>query len=466
MSSSNVWRRVSLVLALYILGCLGLALLARHVVAEPSRPSLTQRIGWVVQDDAIFGDRIDMISADDGWVLKLTSDNARLYRWNGQDWAFFDALSHTQNIVRGDIFMLSATDGWVVLGGPLSGSSNLATSSIYRWNGNTWNFYGNIEAPNAVSMESIDMLSPSEGWASGPFNFGTIYYHWNGTSWELFKQNFSDFTGNGIDMVSSTDGWSIGDGIYHWNGTDWVNAGKPVDRILNAISMVSTTDGWIVGGGRVFNPNTGEVDDEPGVILRWNGTSWNEVPSPVDERLFALDMVSADEGWIVGDKGTILHWDGGLWSEFAGPSSQSSSELLGIDMLSSSNGWITGDGGVLSYETSPELEINVWSGAPGSFFTLSGSDYPANEEATVNVNGHDLGTITTDEAGAFSLILSTANADEGIYITTVSVNPAATIQFILDAGSPLRPQEGEATEISVPAGIALTEQLFLPKILR
>lgn len=462
MLQHKAWNRFSFVLVAVVTGILALTIVARHVVAGPTMPAAPQSSGWFVQDSTIFGDRIDMVSANDGWMLKLgyrsyldDDKSAYLYRWNGNRWSLFTTLPHTQLILRADIDMVSATDGWVVLGGPLSGSENLAQSAIYRWNGNTWNSYGTITAPNAVSLNSVDMLSPTDGWASGAFNFGTMYYHWDGSNWQFFKQGFGDYAYTGLDMVSSSDGWAVGSGISRWNGQDWINVPSSVDRHLGAISMVSANDGWIVGGGY----------QETGVILRWNGSTWNEVASPVDDGLYAIDMVSADDGWIVGENGTILHWDGAFWTQYSDPSILPY-DLSAIDMLSPNSGWITGYGGVFVYDIRPELAISFADGSPGSFFTLSGSDYPANEIVAINVNGHDLGMIATDENGSFTLILSTADADEGNYTVTVSVNPGATTQFVLDAEAPLRSQEDAGTEITVPAGIAHTELGFLPAILR
>lgn len=89
-----------------------------------------------------------------------------------------------------------------------------------------------------------------------------------------------------------------------------------------------------------------------------------------------------------------------------------------------------------------------------------------NEEATLDINGRKVGMVTVDANGAFTLILSTADADEGNYIVTVGGNPSAGAQFMMDAAAPVRPQEGEGTMIPVPAGIALTESVFLPTVVR
>lgn len=471
MSHYSNCGRSSLVLGLFALAAVSLTAIANRVEARPGSPIAPQSIRWVLQDDTFNGDKIDMVSVNDGWVLQQRSSAAYLYRWDGNRWAFFTSLSHTQDIVRSDIAMVSASDGWIVLGGPLSGSSNLAESTFYRWDGNNWNHFGTVTSANAVSLAALDMLSPTEGWAGGAFNFGAIYYRWDGTSWQKASEKFLWLDGgNGgddIDMLSSVNGWTVGfNGIAHWNGADWANVASPVSRVLNTISMVSPNDGWIVGGGYTYDPNTGEITPEPGVILRWDGSTWGEVASPVTDRLLAIDMLAADDGWIVGESGTILHWDGNSWNEVPSPASQSSSDLLSIDMLEPTSGWITGDGGTLSYLLQPELTIDNNTGAPGSFFTLNGSDFPPDEVATVTVNGYELGTVQVGGDGTYSFVLSTTEADEGYYSLTASVNPSAAVQFVLDAKEPLWPQEGMGPVINVPAGIAHTELGFLPAILR
>jgi photosystem II stability/assembly factor-like uncharacterized protein len=60
--------------------------------------------------------------------------------------------------------------------------------------------------------------------------------------------------------------------------------------------MWSATDGWAVGGN--------------GVILRWNGSTWNLFANPTTAGLTGVALVSPVDGWIVGADGTILHWNG------------------------------------------------------------------------------------------------------------------------------------------------------------
>ncbi|MCC9075201.1 ABC transporter substrate-binding protein [Litorilinea aerophila] len=106
--------------------------------------------------------------------------------------------------------------------------------------------------------------------------------------------------------------------------------------------------------------------------------------------------------------------------------------------------------------------LNYPDGAPGSYFTVQGDNFPPNTSVQVLVNQHLLGEVNTDGAGRFSLILATAEADEGYYWVTATVNPTATTLLFLDADKPLRAQEGSGPMLSVPKGIAYTDLLFLP----
>jgi photosystem II stability/assembly factor-like uncharacterized protein len=52
-------------------------------------------------------------------------------------------------------------------------------------------------------------------------------------------------------------------------------------------------------------------------------------------------MLSASEGWSVGQQGTILHYSDGLWSKDTSPIS---GDLRSVSMVSPTDGWAVGDG--------------------------------------------------------------------------------------------------------------------------
>jgi len=113
------------------------------------------------------------------------------------------------------------------------------------------------------------------------------------------------------------------------------------------------------------------------------------------------------------------------------------------------------------------LSINYLTGEPGSFFTVTGSNFPAAGSVTVQINGTPIDTtLTTDLLGNLAFILDTTEADAGRYLVTVTVNPSLTVRFDLVPTEPLRSLSGDFEIIAVPAGIALAQAIYLPLVHR
>lgn len=404
------------------------------------------------------GDNIDMLDSNEGWGVLNAGTRAFLYHWNGTTWQKWGEISHSQDIVRSDIEIVSAADGWITLGGPLGQE---AETSIYRWNGTNWILFDTLTDPYEISMSKLSMISATDGWALATFAFGSFLYHWNGTTWNkeqtiLLSENFID---RDIHMVSSTDGWAIGDSIYRFDGTNWTELdGLPtIDHSLYAIDMVSANDGWIVG--------------EEGTIMHWDGTSWTSVSSPTTIVLTAISMASADHGWAIGGEhggsNVLIHWDGSSWTEVDCPTD---AELKDIFMISEYDGWftsywsLTSAHGMFQYNPT-SLEINHASGAVGSYLNVTGEGFPPNATTTINVNDEVLSTsLSTDSSGTIQFTLDTNSADLGVYYVSVSVNPKSTARFVLSSDEPEHPLEGSFTLLEIPAGIALQE-VYLPLII-
>lgn len=440
---------------LLVLLVVGIVALKAGVAATEARALAEQLPGvWtVVGDPGWSGDTHAWVSASDGWSFTpQTPDAVEFYRWDGAKWEFAQALDKDglEYLFGADIQLLSATDGWAV-----APSVNQHYSTFFHWNGTSWNTAQTITDTDIVS---IDMIDANQGWAVGGSTCcGANYYQWDGSSWQKNGYTELHWATSDISMVSASEGWSVGTGIARIDGGSWEKTDSPTENRLNGIEMLGADEGWIVGDG--------------GVILRWQGTSaWSLVASPTDNDLNDIEMITSNDGWAVGDQGIILHWDGTAWSVATSPTT---ADLREIDMTSATEGWIpyydstTSSPGLLQYKlVSPSLSVNHATGSPGSFFTVSGSDFPPDGTAAVSVNAQELGTVSVESDGSLTFVFSTDNADEGLYSVTVSVNPSASTQFIIDASEPSRPQEGTGPVIEVPAGIALTEQLFAPVILR
>jgi len=115
---------------------------------------------------------------------------------------------------------------------------------------------------------------------------------------------------------------------------------------------------------------------------------------------------------------------------------------------------------------STTLLANYTYGRQGSYFSLTGSLFPASDTAVISANGHILGSVPTDSTGNLAFQLSTDNADNGFYVIQAAVSPRATTYLVIDPAAPLHPPGSAGSLINLPAEIALTNFVFLPVVVR
>jgi len=109
--------------------------------------------------------------------------------------------------------------------------------------------------------------------------------------------------------------------------------------------------------------------------------------------------------------------------------------------------------------------LNYTEGQPGSFFTLTGENFPASAQVTVTINGIVLtNSLLVNAMGQFIVFLSTTDADIGCYMVQVSSQGASAVAvFMLVDQSPLRFQDGGGVTFAVPAGSAVILKMrYLP----
>jgi hypothetical protein len=215
---------------------------------------------------------------------------------------------------------------------------------------------------------SVAVLSGCDAWTVGYRSDGgapsTLIEHWNGSAWAVIPSpNPGDGT---FDMlrsvrgVSSTDVWAVGSYAngtgeqtltLRWNGSKWKQVPSPVPggtlrSDLEGIRAITAKNAWAVGsylaGGH-----------DKTLILHWNGTAWKKVASPTpggDATLTAVTATAANNAWAVGrsfrstgDKSLILHWNGASWKQFASPNPAGSNDLTSIAASSASNAWAVGN---------------------------------------------------------------------------------------------------------------------------
>jgi hypothetical protein len=172
--------------------------------------------------------------------------------------------------------------------------------------------------------------------------------HYTGGQWQPVPIAAKKTILRGVWMVSPTDGWAVGErtlddgnvggAIFHYTGGQWADVPVTTDIRLYAVQMVSAGEGWACG---VFG------------LLHYSGGQWTpvEVQTEVPVLMQSLAMLSPAEGWIIGkadDDGPdiALHYTGGQWTS---QRLSARAAVTGIQMLSATEGWAAGTFGILHY---------------------------------------------------------------------------------------------------------------------
>ncbi len=243
---------------------------------------------------------VSMAGSNDGWI---PGQSGTMLRWNGNSWSSYPLpLPNTQ---IESLCMVSPIDGWAIGESwkvSWTGSAYDYQQDILRWDGQSWSI---ARQSNESAFLSIFMLNSKSGWVVGE---NGLILHWDGVSWTSIVSPTS-FRLNEVFMLTDTDGWAVGANsndyfmmangtlltsgndpgtILHWDGSRWTLVSCPVTASLRSIHMVSSNDGWAVG------------ED----ILHWDGRVWYKVNDPLgdDGSYYSISMTGPNEGWIAGSE--------------------------------------------------------------------------------------------------------------------------------------------------------------------
>ena len=204
-----------------------------------------------------------------------------------------------------DIAMLSPNEGWMV------GDRG----AIFYWNGTEWQEQA---TPIATQLSTVVALNSQNVWAAGDqYDGNNDILHWDGNGWAAYPIPTSMPYQWVMDLsfANENDGWAVvqeyddlGNGVNylsHWDGAAWVRS-NDIDR-LQAVYMLSADDGW--------------ASSEFGGFYHWNGEAWQQADeNMLDEGVFGFGhgphhifFPSVDEGWIIGSSGETVHWNGNKW---------------------------------------------------------------------------------------------------------------------------------------------------------
>ena len=213
------------------------------------------------------------------------------------------------------------------------------------------NVWTQVISPTTRDLYATKMVSDTEAWAVG--QGGTILHYLNG-SWidesAVASAGGSDITG--VDSTENGDAWAVGgSSILHYNSGKWETFPFSGGGTLKAIDMINANDGWIVGSKA----------DGDALILRYTGGSWQPVESKLKEQLNTVNALGPSEVW-VGGKSRLLgspaiyRFDGNRWQKARFNADTLVGNIIGkiqpwdgtyevkaIKMLNSSQGWAVGE---------------------------------------------------------------------------------------------------------------------------
>ncbi len=268
---------------------------------------------------------VDGSSPQDIWGIGLGHE---ALHWDGQAWSTVPladpgtAYWHLEAVSA-----LAPDDVWVV-GNTATGHSG--RSLVEHWDGSSWSV---VEAPspspepltaeNYPSLSAVDALGPADAWATGQTEnvapvgqSNTVALHWDGMAWTRTPTPDVAAQGGvyghllGVSAVTPQDVWAVGiaasePGIFgggdralieHWDGQQWsVSVTLPADSRLVSVVGLAADEAWAVG-------STGASGSFAPLLLWWDGTRWDEVPTGVAGEAWLSDVSESPSGdlWAVG----------------------------------------------------------------------------------------------------------------------------------------------------------------------
>jgi len=162
--------------------------------------------------------------------------------------------------------------------------------------------------------------------------------------------------------------------ILHYDGAQWTEFPVPHLGRANVYALFKV---WGTSADNVL------IVGQRGVVLRWNGQSWTEENTGIDQDLISVWGTGPDQIVAVGGRGNgiVAKWDGSTWTS---KSLAPMPGLNGVWMDETDNAWIAGAMGTIArldletLEATPDevdttLELHAVFGVDGRLITVGGN---------------------------------------------------------------------------------------------
>ena len=274
-----------------------------------------------------------------------------------------------------DVAVRSASDAWVV-GEQADGQRH---PNAAHWNGMGWTT-PDLPVPagpqGQYGLSTVDTTGPNDVWAAGTdASAGPVFLHGTPAGWLRVPSSGPTGTVEDLDMLSASDGWAVGRTargtgqpyVLRWQGGSWTSVTAPkINGGLTAVHVVAADDVWAAGSRLEPDGSTS------GLLLHWDGNVWAEaeglpqLPGVGDVAFDDVSAAASGDVWVVGagctgdDECTplALHLGAGGWQVV--PSDPTAVRLTGVVAFAADDVWVTGYvAGALDAES---VHIEHWDG--------------------------------------------------------------------------------------------------------
>ena len=255
-------------------------------------PVLTQT--WIIDDSPTRQNlaRLDKVSPTMGWAV---SYDGLILKYNDQNWEISASLQQIEK--------------------KFTVHSDSLSTNINDWG----------------DIYTIRMVDSTRGWIAVNHHKNRFYrlLEFVGNNWEHLPDLFP-LKIRAIDFLGNSFGIAIGEGgSFLYQNKKWEILKLPIS--LDFITA------------KILPPNNIFIAGENGTILQ-KKTKWSVLNSPTTSTIRDMDFISPEEGWLVGKNGAVLHYKQGTLIQ---EKVETTLDLWAVDMLIADFGFIVGKQGII-----------------------------------------------------------------------------------------------------------------------
>lgn len=322
---------------------------------------------------------VTAVSVSDAWAVGSSGASpdagTLMLHWDGRTWSRITSpavLDGVPGMVE-DVTAVSATDAWAVgfTGPTRSDSASADKPLILHWDGARWSVVVGLP-PVTGGLTGITMSSHS-GWVVGASEVAgharPLILRWDRAGWHQVPPPASSAGTPFLSRVvvtSAGTAWAIGNApmrgspdlahgvLLRWNGNSWQWASFPIAGPRNSLfDLAAGPDGtvWAVGQDETAAASVNNVRvASPPLSMRWTGVTWQAVPVPGAEAgFYGVTVAPGGAVWAVGGSltGTVaMRWTGSAWAKVpvpTGDSPEANGGLASVAFSSPTDGWAVGN---------------------------------------------------------------------------------------------------------------------------